>query len=92
MHTSAGKVSATRDFKSDYTTQVDRLLESIVKNNAAVTGIEFLGIETPHKATPDDPYWSSQGKAYASIQRAAARDEITPEEAIAAYRRLAVPK
>ncbi len=89
VHTVAGKVNVTRDFPSDYTTQVDRLLAEILKNNAAVTGIEFLGLENPHTATPDDPYWSPQAKAYASIERAAARGEITPEEAIAAYRRLA---
>jgi hypothetical protein len=58
-------------------------------NNAAVTGIEFFGLENPHTATPDDPYWSPQGKAYASIKEAAAQGEITPEDAIAAYRRLA---
>ena len=89
VHTAAGKVSVTRDFPSGYTTQVDRLLGTIFKNNAAVTGIEFLGLETPHTATPDDPYWSPQGKAYASIKGSAARGEITPEDAIAAYRRLA---
>jgi hypothetical protein len=89
VHTSAGRVSVTRDFPSDYTTQIDRHLRTIFKNNAAVTGIEFLGLENPHTATPDDPYWSASGKAYASIEEAAARGEITPEEAIAAYRRLA---
>jgi hypothetical protein len=91
VHTVAGKVNVTRDFPSDYTTQVDRLLREIFKNNAAITGIEFLGMETPHTATPDDPNWSPQGKAYASIEEAAARGEITPEEAIAAYRRLRMP-
>jgi hypothetical protein len=90
VQTTAGRVSVTRDFPSDYTTQVDRLLGDIFKNNRCVTGIEFLGLENPHTATPDDPYWSPQGKAYASIERAAARGEITPEEAIAAYRRLTV--
>jgi len=89
VHTAAGKVSVTRDFPSDYTTQVDRLLGEIFTNNAAVTGIEFLGLENPHTATPDDPYWSPQGKAYASIERAAARGDITSQEAIAAYRCLA---
>jgi hypothetical protein len=73
--------NVTRDFPSDYTTQVDRFLGAIFKNNAAVTGVEFLGMDTPHTATPDDPYWSPQGKAYASIEKAAARGEITPEEA-----------
>jgi hypothetical protein len=93
VQTNAGGVRVTRDFPSDYTTQVDRLLGEIFKNNAAVTGIEFLGLEHPHTATPDDPYWSANGKACASIEEAAARGEITPEEAIAAYRRLAaVPK
>jgi len=74
-----------------YTAQVDRLLGDIFKKNVAVTGIEFLSFENPHTATPDDPYWSANGKAYASIKEAAARGEITPEEAIAAYRRLATP-
>jgi hypothetical protein len=57
VHTVAGKVSVTRDFPSDYTTQVDRLLRAIFKNNRCVTGIEFLGLETPHTVTLDDPYW-----------------------------------
>ena len=86
VHTSAGKVSVTRDFPSDYTIQVDRLLGEIFKNNATATGIEFLGLENPHTATPDDPYWSTSGKAYAGISQAAARGDMTPEEAIAAYR------
>jgi hypothetical protein len=89
VHTVAGKLSVTRDFPSDYTAQVDRYLQEIFKDNAAVTGIEFLGMETPHTATPDDPYWSANGKAYASIAEARAKGEITPGEAIAAYRRLA---
>jgi hypothetical protein len=92
VHTSAGKVTVTRDFPSDYTAQVDRLLGEIFQNNRCVTGIEFLGLENPHTATPDNPYWSPQGKAYANIERAAARGEITPEEAVAAYRRLAAPQ
>jgi len=61
VQTTAGRVSVTRDFPSDYTTQVDRLLGEIFKNNAAVTGIEFLGLENPHTATRDDPYWSWHG-------------------------------
>lgn len=89
VHTVAGSVSVTRDFPSDYTTQVDRLLGQIFKNNRDVTGIEFFGLKHPHTATPDDPYWSADGKAYANIGQAAARGDITPEEAIAAYRRLA---
>jgi len=86
VHTSAGKVSVTRDFPSDYTIQVDRLLGEIFKNNATATGIEFLGLENSHTATPDDPYWSASGKAYAGISQAAARGDVTPDEAIAAYR------
>ena len=57
VHTSAGKVTVTRDFPSDYTAQVDRLLGEIFQNNRCVTGIEFLGLETPHTVTLDDPYW-----------------------------------
>jgi hypothetical protein len=91
VYTTAGAVSATRDFPSDYTAQVDRYLQEIFKNNRCVTGIEFLGLEHPHTATPDDPYWSASGKAYASIEEAAARGEITPQQAIAAYRRLCMP-
>jgi hypothetical protein len=91
VQTIAGDVSVTRDFPSDYTIQVDRLLKEVFKNNPAVTGIKFLGSENPHTATPDDPYWSAHGKAYASIEEAAARGELTPDAAIAAYRRLAEP-
>jgi hypothetical protein len=89
VQTTAGRVSVTRDFLSDYTTQVDRLLGEIFKNNRCVTGIEFLCPKRPHTATPDDPYSSPQGKAYASIAETRARGEITPEDAIAVYRRLA---
>jgi hypothetical protein len=56
---------------SDYTIQVDRLLKEIFKSNRAATGVKFLGSENPHTATPDDPYWSAHGKAYASIEEAA---------------------
>ena len=89
VQTTAGDVSVTRDFPSDYTIQVDWLLKEIFENNPAVTGIKFLGSENPHTATPDDPHWSAHGKAYASIDEAAARGELTPAAAIAAYRRLA---
>jgi hypothetical protein len=92
VHTSAGKVSVTRDFPSDYTIQVDRLLGEIFKNNRAVTGIKFFGLENPHTATPDEPYWSASGKAYAGISQAAARGDMKPEEAIAAYRAAANPE
>jgi hypothetical protein len=91
VRTSAGDVSVTRDFPSDYTIQVDRLLGEVFKNNPAVTGIRFLGAEIAHTATPDDPHWSAHGKAYASIEEAAAREELTPDAAIVAYRRLAKP-
>ena len=91
VQTTSGDVSATRDFPSDYTIQVDRLLKEVFKNNAAVTGIKLLSDENPHTATPDDPYWSAHGKAYAGIEEAAARGELTPDAAIVAYRRLAVP-
>lgn len=50
MQTTAGDVSVTRDFPSDYTIQVDRLLKEIFKNNPGVTGIKFLGSENPHTA------------------------------------------
>jgi hypothetical protein len=87
VQTTAGDVSVTRDFPSNYTTQVDWLLKEIFENNPAVTGIKFLGSENPHMATPDAPYWSAKGKEYASIEEAAARGELTPAAAIAAYRR-----
>jgi hypothetical protein len=89
VHTVAGRVSVTRDFPSDYTAQVDQHLAEIFKTNSAVTGIEFLGLENPHTATPDDPYWSPQGKAHASIGSAVARGEMTSKAAIAAYLELA---
>lgn len=91
VQTTAGDVSVTRDFPSDYTIQVDRLLGEIFKTSPAVTGIRFLGAENAHTATPDDPHWSAHGKAYAGIEEAAARGELTPEAAIVAYRRLAIP-
>lgn len=91
VQTTSGDVSVTRDFPSDYTIQVDRLLGEIFTNNPAVTGINFLGSENRHTATPDDPYWSVHGKANASIEEAAARGELTPEAAIVAYRRVAKP-
>ena len=91
VQTTDGDVSVTRDFPSDYTIQVDRLLGEVFKNNPAVTGIRFLSAEIAHTATPDDPHWSVHGKAYAVIEEAAARGELTPEAAIVAYRRLAKP-
>jgi hypothetical protein len=90
VQTTAGDVSVTRDFPSDYTIQVDRLLEGIFKSNPAVTGVKLLGAENAHTATPDDPHWSAHGKAYAGIEDAAARGELTPEAAIVAYRRFAI--
>lgn len=91
VQTTAGDVSVTRDFPSDYTIQVDRLLGEIFKNNPAVISVRILGAENAHTATPDDPYWSAHGKAYAGIEGAAARGELTPDAAIVAYRRLAKP-
>jgi hypothetical protein len=91
VQTTAGDVSVTRDFPSDYTIQVDRLLGEIFKNNPAVTGIKFLGSENSHTATPEDPYWSARGKAYASIEEARDAGELTADAAIVAYRRLAKP-
>jgi hypothetical protein len=91
VQTTAGDVSVTRDFPSDYTTQVEQLFKGIFKNNSTVTGIKCLGSENPHTATPADPYSSAHGKAYASIEEAAARGELTPDAAIAAYRGLAKP-
>jgi hypothetical protein len=89
VQTTASDVSVTRDFPTNYTIQVDWLLKEIFENNPAVTGIKFLGSENAHTATPDAPYWSAKGKEYASIEEAAARGELTPAAAIAAYRRLA---
>jgi hypothetical protein len=91
VQTTAGDVSVTRDFPSDYTIQVDRLLKEVFSNNSAVTGIKLLSDENPHTATPDDPYWSAHGKGYAGIEEAAARGELTPEAAVVAYRRLTIP-
>jgi hypothetical protein len=91
VQTTAGEVSATRDFPSDYTIQVDRLLNEIFKNNPEVTGIKSLGSDNSHTATPDNPHWSAHGKAHESIAEAVARGELTPDAAIIAYRRLAMP-
>jgi hypothetical protein len=84
VHTVAGQVSVTRDFPSDYT-----LLKDIFTNNADVTGIEFSGPQgcPGHTATPDDPHWLADGKAYASIETAVARGDMTTADAIAAYLR-----
>ena len=92
VQTTAGEVSVTRDFPSDYTIQVDRLLKEIFRNNSAVNGIKLLSNENSHTATPNDPYWSAHGKAYASIEEAATRGELTPDAAIVAYGRLAKPQ
>ena len=51
VQTTAGEVSVTRDFPSDYTIQVDRLLGEIFKNNSAVTGIKCLGAQNAHRDT-----------------------------------------
>ncbi len=91
VQTTAGDVSVTRDFPSDYTIQTDWLLGEIFRDNPAVTGIRFLGAENVHTATPEDPHWSARGNAYAAIEEATARDELTREAAIAAYRRSATP-
>ena len=56
-------------FRATYTAQVDRYIQEIFKNNRCVTGIEFLGLEHPHTATPDDPYWSASGKATRASKR-----------------------
>jgi hypothetical protein len=69
VQTAAGDVSVTRDFLSDYTIQVDQLLNEIFKNNPAVSGIKFLGSENPHTATPDDPYWWSTAKRMRASKR-----------------------
>ena len=52
VQTTAGDVSVTRDFPSNYTTQVDWLLKEIFENNPAVTGIKFLSSENPHRRHP----------------------------------------
>ena len=91
VQTTAGDVSVTRDFPSDYTIQVDQLLGEIFKTNPAVTGVKFVGAENTHTATPDSPHWSAHGKAYADIEAAVAQGELTPEAAMVAYRHLAIP-
>jgi hypothetical protein len=53
VQTTAGDVSVTRDFPSDYTIQVDRLLKEIFKNSSAVTGIKCLGSENPPRKMRD---------------------------------------
>jgi hypothetical protein len=49
VQTTAGRVSVSRDFPSDYTGQVDRFLGEIFRHNPGVTGIEYLGLEPPHR-------------------------------------------
>ena len=88
VHTIAGSLSVTRDFPSDYTAQVDRLLGEIFKDNAAVTGIGFLGSRIRTRRRP----MIRIGRPRAKRTRASmklGRGVKSAREAIAAYRRLA---
>ena len=84
LHTTSGSCTVCRDFPSGYTEGVDDALAAIFRNNPAVTGIEFPAAAdgTGHTATPDDPYWSADGKQWADIRAAMERGEITPQQAI----------
>jgi hypothetical protein len=89
--TAHGSCHVARDFPSDYTQQVDRILAEVFKNNPAVAGVTFRWSEKSkqHTATPDDPHWSAEGKDYARIEAAMARGEMTTEEGIDAYLQIA---
>ena len=89
--TADGAFRVARDFPSDYTREVDRILAGVFKANPAVTGVTFhwSGKSQQHTATPDDPHWSAEGKDYARIAAAGARGEMMTEQAIASYQQIA---
>jgi hypothetical protein len=87
VRTVDGSYHATRDFPGDSSEKVDQLLAAVFNSDPTVMEISFP--KTPdrlgHTATPDNPYCSAAGKDCARIRAAAARGELTTEEAIAAY-------
>ncbi|MET4692154.1 hypothetical protein [Sinorhizobium fredii] len=85
VQTTGGDIRVTRDFASGNAAEVDRMLADIFGNDQAVTGIVFsaTGTKPEHIATPDNPYWSPDGKTLAATDAALAAGEITPQEAIA---------
>ena len=90
VETRNGPCQASRTFPSCRTDEVDRTIASIFRDDHDVTAITFpgSGTRTGHTAIPDDPYWSSTGKASVDILAARARGEITSEEALERMKRL----
>ena len=90
IKTDKGEAIVSRDFPSGYTERVDRLLAEIFRTNPEITGIVFPATNTRegHTATPDDPYWSADGKEIAALSAAIQSGEISPEEALSRLRML----
>ncbi len=90
--TDQGSVTVQRDFSSDYTKEVDRLLAGVFRHHPDVTGVTLKwSAERAHAATPAAPYWSPHGAEYARIDAAQASGELTPAEAIAALKKIHRP-
>lgn len=84
VHTADGCLWATRDFPSNAIQEVDGILARLFQANPEVAGVTFPGTATwpAHTATPDDPFWSPQGKAGAAITAALEARTVTPGQAI----------
>lgn len=90
VHTAEGCLHVTRDFPSNATQEVDDILARLFQANPEVTGVTFPGTATrpAHTATPDDPFWSAQGKAGAAITAALEAGTVTPGQAIEQFKYL----
>ncbi len=90
VHTAEGCLHATRDFPSNATQEVDDILARLFQANPEVTGVTFPGTATrsAHTATPEDPFWSAQGKAGAAITAALEAGTVTPGQAIEQFKHL----
>ncbi len=90
VHTAEGCLRATRDFPSNATQEVDDILARLFQANPEVTGVTFPGTATrpAHTATPDDPFWSAQGKTGAAITAALEAGTVTPGQAIEQFKYL----
>ena len=73
-----GVLNVTRDYSGDYLTEVNRRIAAIFSADPQITAIAF----PKHTATPDDPHWSPNEKAMATLAAARQASDITPDEAI----------
>ena len=82
LQTRHGDLRVTRDFSGNYPAEVDSLLASIFETDPDITGIVFpaTGTRPEHIATPDDPHWSSDGKALAALEEKVKAGEMTSDE------------